>query len=149
MMRACSALSRWSRVGATGRGSRRRRYTSSQAWPARLDRGNRMGPLPAPDERTRTARAANPSQAYKWIRRFKEQGLVGLEDETRRPRSSPLQTTAEMTVKILRLRQRHPELGSQEAARSSRPFVRSDDAVGEDGRPHPASGGPNAAAAVS
>jgi len=33
--------------------------------------------------------------AYKWIRRFKEQGIVGLEDISRRPHSSPLRAAGD------------------------------------------------------
>ena len=44
---------------------------------------------------------------YKWLARFEERGIEGLVDESRRPRTSPLETTTEMTQEIIRLRQAH------------------------------------------
>jgi len=50
---------------------------------------------------------------YKWIARFKQMGIEGLVDESRRPRSSPLETTAEISLEIIRLRQAHPRWGAR------------------------------------
>jgi transposase-like protein len=43
---------------------------------------------------------------YKWLARFKASGIGGLVDESRRSATSPLETTAEMTAEIIRLRRR-------------------------------------------
>ncbi len=48
---------------------------------------------------------------YKWIARFESGGLDALADESRRPDSSPAQTTPELTVEIVKLRQMHPTWG--------------------------------------
>jgi putative transposase len=54
---------------------------------------------------------------YKWIARFKQQGFDGLVDETRRPNGSPLETTAELTLEIIRQRQLHPTWGARKIQR--------------------------------
>lgn len=54
---------------------------------------------------------------YKWIARFKQQGFDGLVDETRRPNGSPLETTAEITLEIIRQRQLHPTWGARKIQR--------------------------------
>lgn len=51
--------------------------------------------------------------AYKWIARFEERGVEGLVDESRRPRTSPLETTTEMAQEIIRLRQSHSSWGAR------------------------------------
>lgn len=50
---------------------------------------------------------------YKWIRRFEAKGLPGLEDHSRRPRSSPFATDPDRTSAILELRRRHPFWGAK------------------------------------
>jgi transposase InsO family protein len=42
--------------------------------------------------------------AYKWRRRWREQGLVGLEDRSSRPRSCPRRTPPEVEARIVELR---------------------------------------------
>ncbi len=54
-----------------------------------------------------------PKTAYKWLHRFKEAGLSGLEDRTRRPHSSPKQTPDAVVERILTLRQAHPAWGGR------------------------------------
>lgn len=49
--------------------------------------------------------------AYKWIKRFKERGLKGLEDLSRRPHSSPLRASGEAVLSVVRLRREHPTWG--------------------------------------
>lgn len=49
--------------------------------------------------------------AYKWLERFRERGVVGLEDLSRRPHSSPLRASGEAVLEVLRLRERHPTWG--------------------------------------
>ncbi|MGZ4779396.1 MAG: helix-turn-helix domain-containing protein [Thermoanaerobaculia bacterium] len=51
--------------------------------------------------------------AYKWIARFEQRGVEGLVDESRRPRTSPLETTTEMAREIIRLRQSHSNWGAR------------------------------------
>ena len=48
---------------------------------------------------------------YKWLARFRARGFEGLVDQSTRPRSSPANTSSEMTVEIVRLRQAHPSWG--------------------------------------
>ena len=44
--------------------------------------------------------------AYKWLARFRAQGLAGLEDRSSRPRRSPLQTPHGVVERIEKLRRR-------------------------------------------
>jgi putative transposase len=48
---------------------------------------------------------------HKWMKRFKEQGHAGLEDESRRPRSTPMATAEELVVATLQAREAHPRWG--------------------------------------
>lgn len=50
---------------------------------------------------------------YKWIGRFEEDGPAGLEDRSRRPRSSPTATPRSIVEPILELRGRHPTWGAK------------------------------------
>ncbi len=43
---------------------------------------------------------------YKWVRRFKAQGLMGLEEKSRRPLSSPIATSGEVVLQVLELKRR-------------------------------------------
>jgi transposase InsO family protein len=45
--------------------------------------------------------------AHRWVRRFDEEGLVGLMDRSSRPHHSPRSTSARRTAKVLTARQRH------------------------------------------
>ena len=45
---------------------------------------------------------------YKWLARYKERGLAGLVDESPRPKSSPMKTTAEMALEIVETKKLHP-----------------------------------------
>jgi transposase InsO family protein len=56
------------------------------------------------------------SVGYKWLRRYQEEGLIGLQDRSRRPHSSPSTTPAAMEEKILALRLRHPSWGGRKIA---------------------------------
>jgi putative transposase len=47
----------------------------------------------------------------KWVKRFKEEGYAGLEEHSRRPRSSPLSLAEELVMSVLELRDRHPSWG--------------------------------------
>ncbi|MET8986930.1 IS481 family transposase [Nonomuraea wenchangensis] len=46
-----------------------------------------------------------------WVSRYRESGLGGLVDRSRRPRSSPSQMPAEVEVLVCELRRRHPRWG--------------------------------------
>jgi transposase InsO family protein len=50
---------------------------------------------------------------HKWLRRYREQGYLGLVEQSRRPVSSPLATGEEIVVSILELKGRHPSFGPQ------------------------------------
>lgn len=55
---------------------------------------------------------------HKWLRRYREQGYVGLVEHSRRPRSSPLATAEEIVVAIIELRERHASWGPDKIARA-------------------------------
>ena len=48
---------------------------------------------------------------HKWLNRFRSQGYDGLEEQSRRPKSSPLATAEEIVVAILEAREAHPRWG--------------------------------------
>ena len=48
---------------------------------------------------------------YKWLQRYKENGLSGLEDRSRRPRSSPLQLRGDIVVSLVQLHDDHKSWG--------------------------------------
>lgn len=48
---------------------------------------------------------------YKWVGRHWEEGVSGLEDRSRRPKSSPGATDAEIVDKIVEARKKHPSWG--------------------------------------
>jgi putative transposase len=54
---------------------------------------------------------------HKWLRRYREHGYVGLVEQSRRPRSSPLTTGEEIVVSILELRDRRSTWGPDKIAR--------------------------------
>ena len=43
---------------------------------------------------------------YKWVRRYREEGIAGLADRTRRPLGSRLQVSGEVVLQVLELRQK-------------------------------------------
>jgi putative transposase len=49
----------------------------------------------------------------KWKKRYEEEGYAGLEERTRRPKSSPLALAEELVVAILELRNKHPTWGAR------------------------------------
>jgi transposase InsO family protein len=51
--------------------------------------------------------------AYKWIERYIRQGAAGLEDRSRRPRSSPNATNPEVLAALIDLRRHHPSWGAK------------------------------------
>jgi putative transposase len=50
---------------------------------------------------------------HKWFKRFKERGHEGLEEESRRPRSTPLATAEDLVMATLEAREAHPRWGPQ------------------------------------
>ena len=51
--------------------------------------------------------------AYKWLARFKEQGIVGLANESSRPVTSPQKLSPSLEAEIVKLRQEHATWGSR------------------------------------
>lgn len=49
----------------------------------------------------------SPKTGYKWLTRFEQGGVAGLEDRSRRPLSSPTRTPPEVEQRVLALRQEH------------------------------------------
>lgn len=54
---------------------------------------------------------------YKWLRRLREAGLAGLEDQSRRPLHSPNQTSHEMEEQVLAVRAQYPTWGGRKIRR--------------------------------
>lgn len=50
---------------------------------------------------------------YKWVSRYLTEGPAGLEDQSRRPRSSPTQTPDYIVSALIATRQRHPSWGAK------------------------------------
>lgn len=50
---------------------------------------------------------------YKWLARYREAGTAALEDQSRRPRSSPTRTASSLETMILAARQAHPVWGGR------------------------------------
>jgi len=55
--------------------------------------------------------------AYKWLKRYEADGVPGLADQSRRPQSSPAQTSAEMEAAVVQLRRQHPVWGARKLRR--------------------------------
>lgn len=55
----------------------------------------------------------NRATGYKWLERYREGGVSGLFDQSRRPRSSPNETSSEMILNIVRLRNLKPTWGAK------------------------------------
>jgi transposase InsO family protein len=51
--------------------------------------------------------------AYKWLKREREGGEAGLEDQSRRPQVSPGQTAGSMERQVLAVREEHPDWGGR------------------------------------
>ncbi|MGZ7033320.1 MAG: helix-turn-helix domain-containing protein, partial [Thermoanaerobaculia bacterium] len=54
---------------------------------------------------------------YKWLSRFRAQGIDGLVDESRRPLSMPSEIPPELSREIIDLRRHHPSWGSRKLRR--------------------------------
>jgi transposase InsO family protein len=55
----------------------------------------------------------SPKTAYKWMDRYREGGTQALNDRSRRPHRSPLQTASSVEDKIVQLREKHPRWGAR------------------------------------
>lgn len=53
----------------------------------------------------------SPKTAYKWIHRYEDGGPEALADRSRRPHTSPLQSSQEIEDLVIRLRERYPAWG--------------------------------------
>jgi transposase InsO family protein len=50
---------------------------------------------------------------YKWLGRYDAEGVVGLQDRSRRPHTSPQASDAELLATLIALRKRHPRWGAR------------------------------------
>jgi len=51
------------------------------------------------------------SCAYKWVSRYREFGVMGLQEQSRRPENSPTRTSQELVDDLLALKKKHPDFG--------------------------------------
>ena len=54
---------------------------------------------------------------HKWLRRYHDEGALGLVEQSRRPRSSPLSKAEDIVAAIVELRERRPSWGPDKTAR--------------------------------
>jgi len=55
-------------------------------------------------------------RGYMWLRRFREQGVAGIEEPSRGPHLSPRQTSGEIEARIIALRRQRPDWGAGKLA---------------------------------
>lgn len=55
----------------------------------------------------------SPKTGYKWLHRFQTEGYAGLQDQSRRPDTSPYKTTDALEEAVLTLRHQHPAWGGR------------------------------------
>jgi transposase InsO family protein len=55
----------------------------------------------------------SPTTAYKWMARFEQEGVDGLQDRSRRPKTSPRKTPDAVEGKLLRVRRKHRAWGGR------------------------------------
>lgn len=53
---------------------------------------------------------------YLWLKRFRESGVAGVEELSRRPHLSQMRTAAEIEARIVALRRQHPDWGARKLA---------------------------------
>ncbi len=53
---------------------------------------------------------------YLWLRRFREQGVAGVEERSRRPHVSPRQTSPGIEARVVAMRQQRPDWGARKLA---------------------------------
>lgn len=54
---------------------------------------------------------------YKWLQRFRHEGISGLADRSRRPKRSPKQCSGPIAAAVIALRRRHPTWGGRKLRR--------------------------------
>jgi transposase InsO family protein len=54
-----------------------------------------------------------PKTGYKWLKRFKDRGRIGLAELSRRPSSSPWTISADDALEIVALKKKHPTWGAR------------------------------------
>jgi transposase InsO family protein len=59
----------------------------------------------------------SPPTAYKWLRRYKDEGRSGLIEQSRRPANSPGICAAEVETAVVALRGKHPAWGGRKISR--------------------------------
>jgi putative transposase len=57
------------------------------------------------------AHGVERSCAYKWVARYREQGVAGLQERSRAPEYSPNRTPQALVDELLELKRRHPDFG--------------------------------------
>jgi transposase InsO family protein len=55
----------------------------------------------------------SPETGYKWLSRFRAEGVSGLSDRSRRPKTSPRQIGEDVEARVLALRGEHPRWGGR------------------------------------
>lgn len=53
---------------------------------------------------------------YLWLRRFRQEGIAGIEERSRRPRTSPSQTSTVLEERVEQLRRERPDWGARKLA---------------------------------
>ncbi len=59
----------------------------------------------------------SPTTGYKWLERWQLDGMVGLQERSRRPQNSPARSTAGTEAAVLSVRAAHPAWGGRKIAR--------------------------------
>src|SRR4051794_40886911 len=59
----------------------------------------------------------SPTTGYKWLERWRIEGMAGLEELSRRPQGSPRRSAAATEDLVLSLRTQHPAWGGRKIAR--------------------------------
>jgi transposase InsO family protein len=55
----------------------------------------------------------SPTIGYKWLGRYRAEGVAGLKERSRRPQNSPHRTDAKVEQKVVQLRKKHPAWGGR------------------------------------
>ena len=53
---------------------------------------------------------------YVWLKRYREQGVAGIAEQSRRPHHSPAQTVEAVEQQVVAMRQRYPDWGARKLA---------------------------------
>ncbi len=59
----------------------------------------------------------SPKTGYKWLKRYRQSELAGLENQSRRPHRSPARTAATIEAHVVALRTEHPQWGGRKLHR--------------------------------